>query len=80
MPDIFFKCGWCGKHLVADDVGVGLEITCPDCKKIVVIPKIRFAHECPQCKERVILAYTMRGEAFECPSCKYEIQVIGVSS
>jgi len=80
MPDIFFKCGWCGKHLVADDVGVGLEINCPDCKKIVVIPKVRFAHECPQCNESLVFAYTMRGETVECPSCRQEFCLMGVSS
>jgi hypothetical protein len=39
MPDISFKCGSCGKHLVIDDVGVGSTINCPSCNVELRVPE-----------------------------------------
>ena len=39
MPDIFFKCGSCGKNLVVEDAGAGLEVRCPECNAEIVIPR-----------------------------------------
>jgi hypothetical protein len=38
MPDISFKCGTCGKHLVIDNAGAGQTINCPDCNASMTIP------------------------------------------
>lgn len=40
MSDIFFKCAACGKPLVADDTGAGLEINCPDCNASIIVPEV----------------------------------------
>ncbi|MBI5395606.1 MAG: hypothetical protein HZA91_09955 [Verrucomicrobia bacterium] len=37
--DIYFKCIHCDQRLVVDDAGVGLEIPCPGCGKLVAIPE-----------------------------------------
>jgi DNA-directed RNA polymerase subunit RPC12/RpoP len=39
MPDIFFNCESCGKSLVVDDAGIGLEINCPECNALVIVPQ-----------------------------------------
>jgi DNA-directed RNA polymerase subunit RPC12/RpoP len=39
MPDIFFNCWSCGKTLVVDEAGAGIEIDCPNCHHLVVIPQ-----------------------------------------
>ena len=36
--DIWFRCGHCGKSLVADEKGRGYSINCPDCGKTLTIP------------------------------------------
>lgn len=36
--DIWFRCGHCGKSLVADEKGRGYSINCPDCGTALVIP------------------------------------------
>jgi len=38
MPDIKFNCPECGKHLVVDERGAGMTLTCTDCGKPIVIP------------------------------------------
>lgn len=38
MPDIFFNCRACEKHLVVDEAGAGQTINCPDCNASIVIP------------------------------------------
>jgi len=38
MADIFFKCWWCGKNLVVDEAGAGIELKCPKCHTSVVVP------------------------------------------
>lgn len=37
--DIWFRCGHCGKSLVADEKGRGYSINCPDCGTALVIPE-----------------------------------------
>jgi DNA-directed RNA polymerase subunit RPC12/RpoP len=37
--DIFFKCPACGKDLVVDNAGAGVEINCPVCNEKILIPK-----------------------------------------
>ena len=36
--DIVFDCPHCGKNLVIDYRGAGLQITCSDCGKAVLVP------------------------------------------
>ena len=38
MPDILFKCGSCGMHLVVDDAVAGQTINCSECGSSVTIP------------------------------------------
>jgi hypothetical protein len=62
MPDIFFKCGSCGNHLVADDAGAGQTIDCPDCNTPTTIPEISTTHQCPQYRQRLKFSPEMKGE------------------
>lgn len=36
--DIWFRCGHCGKSLVADERGRGYAVNCPDCGTAMIIP------------------------------------------
>ena len=36
--DISFDCDKCGKHLLVDEAGAGITITCPGCGKPVYVP------------------------------------------
>jgi len=40
MADIEFRCGTCGKDLVADEAGAGLTVNCPSCNSEIVIPQL----------------------------------------
>lgn len=37
--DIIFECPHCGKSMAIDERGVGLVVTCPDCKRGVQVPE-----------------------------------------
>jgi DNA-directed RNA polymerase subunit RPC12/RpoP len=77
MPDIFFKCGSCGDHLVADDAGAGQTIDCPDCNTPTTIPEISTTHQCPQCRQRLKFSPEMKGELVHCPACHGEVRLPG---
>jgi len=74
MPDIFFKCGSCGKNLVADDAQVEATIKCSDCNAIVPIPETASRFKCNRCKQIFKLSPSMSMEWVECPKCKLEIR------
>jgi len=78
MPDIFFKCGSCGNHLVADDAGAGQTIDCPDCSAPTTIPEISTTYHCPRCRHRQKFSPEMKGEVVHCPACHLEIRLPGV--
>jgi DNA-directed RNA polymerase subunit RPC12/RpoP len=77
MPDIFFKCGSCGNHLVADDAGAGLEIGCPDCNGPTTIPEISTLVKCPRCRFHLKFSAEMKGELVDCPACHLEFRLPG---
>jgi len=74
MSDIFFKCEACGKHLVADDAGIGAAINCPDCNAAVRIPEQTASttdngqdtRECPKCGTR------FSGRVLVCSHCGHD--------
>ena len=68
-PDILFKCGSCGKHLVIDGAGGGMQVNCPDCSSSVIAPKATAVHTCSHCGKEVQIDTAMVGE-FHCPDCK----------
>ena len=37
MPDIFFHCTSCGRGLVIDGAGAGIQVTCPDCNAVLQV-------------------------------------------
>ena len=75
MPDIFFKCGKCEKHLVVDDVGAGTKINCPDCNNPIVIPMQGIRRLCPHCKQDLNFTSGMIGERVHCSACKNELEL-----
>jgi DNA-directed RNA polymerase subunit RPC12/RpoP len=77
MPDIFFKCGSCGKHLVADDAGAGQTINCPDCDAVLAVPENVFVRECLLCKTSVQFSDDMKGEIISCPFCQKRFSLSG---
>jgi DNA-directed RNA polymerase subunit RPC12/RpoP len=77
MPDIFFKCEACGNNLVADDVGAGQPIDCPDCNGPTTIPEISTPHQCPRCRQRLKFSSQMKGEVVDCPACHLGIRLPG---
>lgn len=40
MSDIAFNCESCGKSLVIDSAGAGIEVTCPDCRAVLTVPRV----------------------------------------
>jgi DNA-directed RNA polymerase subunit RPC12/RpoP len=36
--DFGFECKHCRKNLIVDKVTSGMDINCPDCSKIIVVP------------------------------------------
>lgn len=38
MKDIRFCCQSCGRHLVVDEAGVGLQLACPECQQQITVP------------------------------------------
>lgn len=38
MPDIEFNCQNCGKSLVIDSAGAGIQVTCPGCGAVLQVP------------------------------------------
>ena len=77
MPDIFFKCGSCGNHLVADDAGAGQTIDCPDCNTPTTIPEISTIGKCPRCGQRLKFSPEMKGELVHCPACHVQFRLPG---
>jgi len=77
MPDIFFKCGSCGNHLVADDAGAGWTIECPDCSTPTTIPETVTIHQCPRCRHRLKFSPEMKRELVHCPTCHGEVHLPG---
>lgn len=69
MPDVFFKCVSCGKHLVIDGTGVGTKYNCPDCNDLVTIPTLVITRLCPKCKIEFMFSSGMTGERIYCTSC-----------
>ena len=77
MPDVFFKCGSCGKHLVVDDAGAGQTINCPDCYAVLAVPENVFIRECLLCKTSVEFSDDMKGEIISCPFCQKRFSLSG---
>ena len=77
MPDIFFKCGLCGKHMVVDDAGAGMEVACPDCNAVLAVPENVFIRECPLCGTSVEFSDNMKGEMVPCPFCQKKFSLSG---
>jgi DNA-directed RNA polymerase subunit RPC12/RpoP len=77
MSDIFFKCEACGNPLVVDDAGAGLTVDCPDCRKVIAIPKVLLVHECPHCKQKAKASAEMKGETVRCSGCQHEFSIPG---
>jgi phage FluMu protein Com len=40
MADILFNCRACGKSLVIDGAGIGLEVACPHCNAALTVPQV----------------------------------------
>lgn len=78
MPDIFFKCGSCGNHLVADEAGAGITIECPDCGTPTTIPETSTSGKCPRCRLRLKFSPELSGELVDCPACHLEIRLPGL--
>jgi predicted RNA-binding Zn-ribbon protein involved in translation (DUF1610 family) len=72
MPDIYFKCYACGKHLVVDSEGIGVTINCPDCKASVRIPTIVDSTFC-QCGEKINISRNLYDQPIPCPVCKRDV-------
>ncbi len=36
--DVLFRCRFCGKSLVIDQRAIGLDVNCPDCRKLITVP------------------------------------------
>jgi DNA-directed RNA polymerase subunit M/transcription elongation factor TFIIS len=77
MPDIFFKCASCGKHLVADESRRGMTINCPDCQASIAIAPVLDVQQCPRCGQRLMIAPEMKGELVHCSSCHAVIRAPG---
>ncbi len=77
MPDIFFKCESCEKHLVVDDAGAGQTISCPDCNADLTVPETVLIRECPLCKTNVEFSEDMKGEIVACPFCRKRFSLSG---
>jgi DNA-directed RNA polymerase subunit RPC12/RpoP len=77
MPDIFFKCGFCGRHFVADDAGAGIIINCPDCNTLATIPAISTPGKCPRCRYQLNFSPEMGGDSVHCPACHGEVRLPG---
>ena len=77
MPDIFFKCGTCGKHLVVDETRAGATVSCPDCNAVIMIPDLLIVQECPHCREVIKAATEVKGELLRCPSCQGVVPLPG---
>jgi DNA-directed RNA polymerase subunit RPC12/RpoP len=69
MTDIFFKCGLCGKHLVAHDARAGADVKCPDCANSTTIPNGVIVEHCSQCGQTVKASVEMKGERVDCSFC-----------
>jgi DNA-directed RNA polymerase subunit M/transcription elongation factor TFIIS len=80
MPDIFFKCEACGKHLVADEARRGMTVKCSDCDARVTIAPVLNVQQCPRCGQRLMIAPEMKGELLHCSSCQEAIRAPGHSS
>ena len=80
MPDIFFNCSSCGKHLVVDDSGAGLSINCPDCNAPVSLPKLTLVYSCPHCTEKLKYTSSMKGQQVHCSKCGGDIQFPGTAA
>jgi DNA-directed RNA polymerase subunit RPC12/RpoP len=80
MPDIYFKCGACGNHLIVDEVRRGMSVACPDCQMPVAIPTSLSVHQCHHCGGRLMIASEMKGALVHCSSCHEPIRIPGQSS
>jgi len=80
MPDIYFKCGACGNHLVADEARRGMSVECPDCHAPIAIPTMLSVHQCPHCGQRLMIAPEMKGALVHCSSCREAFRAPGLSS
>lgn len=80
MPDIFFKCEACGRHLVADEARRGMTINCPDCNVPIIIAPVLDVQQCPRCGQRLMIAPEMKGELVHCSSCHEAIRAPGQAS
>jgi len=76
MADITFFCKHCGHELVCDSTGYGQTVPCPECKKLVTIPKAQtpsipevIKFDCPACGQKIEAPSDMQGEKVDCPSC-----------
>ena len=73
MPDIFFKCGKCGKHLVVDDAGAGLQVNCPECNSSVLVPVGQsVGSEAPATSRKS--ESTEVGQTKTCPKCGTQVE------
>jgi DNA-directed RNA polymerase subunit RPC12/RpoP len=77
MPDVFFKCEACGRHLVIDDSAVGATIDCPHCNVSTMIPEISTMGKCPRCRQHLKFSPQMKAEVVHCPTCRREIRLPG---
>ncbi len=77
MPDLFFKCSGCGKHLVIDEEGVGLTINCNHCQQSNPVPAPAVGFQCGHCHQPLKAAEELRGETVHCSGCQGGVAVPG---
>jgi ribosomal protein L40E len=74
--DINFICPACGKNLVVDRAGIGMEVNCPNCNVRLTIPAATSAlkevvrpHLCPSC------GAVLAPDAVVCIQCGYDFLI-----
>ena len=75
MPDVAFKCPYCGMHMEADEALRGAMINCPECGGLLRIPGggpqqdwlLNF--DCPACAQNIEAPADAAGLNMKCPAC-----------
>ena len=68
MADIYFTCPRCKQHLVIDEAGVGMTVSCPTCKHMLAVPGLSQQEDLKRTQRVLPFEYPKRSSFTQTPS------------
>jgi hypothetical protein len=68
MADICFSCPRCKQHLVIDEAGAEMTVSCPSCAHLLPVPGLHLAEDLTRTQKVLPFEYLKRSSISNTPS------------